>query len=100
MQDWGQAWQQAGPGAMFLSGPRALALVQGGNHYTAGWSAFVFTFWCLESLAKYPVCGHLLALLEHSPVCNLNNWTFKDKETYGSATLCGMVWKLFLMKLV
>ena len=53
--------------------PQARALVQGGNHYMAGWTAIVSTFRCLESLVKYPVCGHLLALLEHFPVWDLNN---------------------------
>lgn len=72
---------QQGPGAKGLSvAPRALALVQGGNHYTAGWSAFVSTFWCLESLAKYPVCGHLLALLEHSPRLQLKQLTLKIRK--------------------
>ena len=53
--------------------PQVMALVQGGNPSVSGWSAFVSAFPCLEALAKYPVCGHLLALLEHFPICGLNS---------------------------
>ena len=68
-----ELWFKADQAPCSSVAPQARALVQGGNHYMARCTAFVSTFPCLESLVKYSVCGHLLALLEHFPVCDLNN---------------------------